>query len=176
MLHPSSILSHLISVHQNASFYLKQVQFLLMYMFQYDQPFTKTDLANLTVEAAKKTFHKGFWTRHQKDLIEKDSKRVLFTSNFGTGKTLLLRTKAELLGRKKGILTSSRRRPDQEDQPDQRENELRRTFFVFLGGKDLLLFQSIREEFKKLKLEENVQVEVLCLESKFKQNFVTCIG
>jgi hypothetical protein len=137
-----------------------------MYMFQYNQPFSKTNLANLTVEAAKNTFYKGFWTRHQKDLIEKDPKRVLFTSNFGTGKTLLLKTKAEELGRQKGHLLNSKRKPNQEDQSVLGEDGQGKSFFVFLAGKDLLVFQSIRDEFKKLKLEQNVQVEVLCLESK----------
>jgi hypothetical protein len=140
-------------------------------MFQFDQPFTKTDLANLTVEAAKKTFCKGFWTRHQKDLIEKDPKRVLFTSNFGTGKTLLLKTKAEQLARQKGFLLNSRRRLGQEYKSDQRENDDGKSFFVFLAGKDLLVFQSIRDEFKKLKLEQHVQVDVLCLESKYLRFF-----
>jgi hypothetical protein len=135
-------------------------------MFQYDQPFTKTDMSNLTVQAAKKPFCKGFWTRHQKDLIEKDPKRVLFTSNFGTGKTLLLKTKAEQLGRQKGHLLNSKRIPNQEDQSVLREDDEGKSFFVFLAGKDLLVFQSIRDEFKKLKLEQNVQVEVVCLESK----------
>jgi hypothetical protein len=142
-----------------------------MYMFQYDQPFTKTDMSNLTVEAAKKPFCKGFWTRHQKVLIEKDPTRVLFTSNFGTGKTLLLKTKAEQLGRQKGYLLNNKRKPNQDNQSVLREDDQGKSFFVFLAGKDLLIFQSIRDEFKKLNLEQKVHVEVLCLESKYLRFF-----
>ncbi len=151
-----------------------------MYMFQYEQPFTKTDLTNLTVEAAdnvirnhpllkikKKNIKKEencFWTQHQKQLIEKDPKRVLFTSNFGTGKTLLLKTKAEQLARHKRYLTN---RSEPTNKLDGTENDPGKTFLIFFAKKSSLVFQSIRDEFENLKKTQNVEVEVLCLESKY---------
>ena len=100
----------------------------MMYMFQREQLFTKTDLANYTTEAAEKMFEFDnktfFWTKHQKALIDTSPKRVLFTSEFGTGKTTLLKAKVKQLSCK-----------------DQ-------TFFVFFTEQDGLLFQSITAEFK----------------------------
>jgi hypothetical protein len=144
-----------------------------MYMFQYDQPFTKTHLANLTVQAAENVFQKAFWTRHQKELIDKDPKRVLFTSNFGTGKTLLLKTKAEQLARQKRYLANrlkakSRSEPSTStNQSDSSEHDLGKTFLIFFAKKDLLMFQSMRDEFENLRKIQNVEVEVLCLKSKY---------
>ncbi len=159
-----------------------------MYMFQHNQPFTKTDLTNLTVEAADnviknhpllkikqnniKREEKCFWTRHQREILEKDPKRVLLTSNFGTGKTLLLKTKAEQLARQKRDRTNrlkakSRSEPTATNQSNSTENDPGKTFLIFFAKKDLLVFKAIRDEFKNLKKIQNVEVEVLCLESKY---------
>jgi hypothetical protein len=158
----------LISGQQDSTPYFQKIQFLLMYMFHYDQPFTKTHLANLAVQAAENVFQKAFWTRHQKELIEKDPKRVLFTSNFGTGKTLLLKTKAEEVAKQIHDLKKRKTKSIQEqtNKSENTENGVK-SFFVFLAGKDLLLFQSIRNEFEDLKKMKNVEVEVLSLESKY---------
>ena len=100
----------------------------MMYIFQREQVFTKTDVANYTTQAAedmfdfqKKTF---FWTKHQKALIDSSPKRVLFTSEFGTGKTTLLRAKAKQMNNEKEI------------------------FFVLFTEPDGFLFHSITAEFK----------------------------
>jgi hypothetical protein len=76
-----------------------------MYMFQSDQVFSKTDVANYTEQAAERMYANEnkifFWTNYQKTLIDKNPKRVLFTSEFGTGKTALLKAKAKQLGRER---------------------------------------------------------------------------
>jgi hypothetical protein len=111
-----------------------------MYMFQREQVFTKTDLANYTTEAAEKMFVQKetfFWTKHQKLLIDSSPKRVLFTSEFGTGKTTLLKAKIKQLSCK-----------------DQ-------TFFVFFTEQDGLLFQSITAELK-----DQDHVKVVSLKSE----------
>jgi hypothetical protein len=76
-------------------------------MFQFQQLFTKTNVANYTSETAEKMFEFDnktfFWTKHQKALIGSSPKRVLFTSEFGTGKTTLLRAKAKQLNNEKEI-------------------------------------------------------------------------
>jgi hypothetical protein len=129
-------------------------------MFQHKQPFTKTDLARLTEKNADQVFNKHvlvkqkniviekfkteeryFFTQQQKAIIEVNQHRVLFTSNFGTGKTFLLKTKAKLLGKGKSG----------------------KSFFVIFAKKDSFLVQSICNEFEEL--EEHV--EVVRLESKY---------
>jgi hypothetical protein len=183
----------LISGPQDSVLYFQKIQFLLMYMFQYEQPFTKTDLTNLTVEAAdnviknhpllkiKQTNIKKeencFWTRHQREILEKDLKKVLLTSNFGTGKTLLLKTKVEQLARQKRDLTNrlkAKSRSEPTNKLDSTENDPGKTFLIFFAKKSSLVFQSIRDEFKNLKKIQNVEVEVLCLESKYFKNVSNC--
>ena len=125
---------------ESSSSYIKQVQFLLMYMFQREQAFTKTDVANYTNQAAENMFVQEetfFWTKHQKLLIDSSPKRVLFTSEFGTGKTTLLKAKAKQLSSKDQI------------------------FLVFFTEPDGLLFQSITAEFK-----DQDHVKVVSLKSE----------
>jgi hypothetical protein len=112
-----------------------------MYMFQFKQLFTKTDLANYTSETAEKMFEFNnqtfFWTKHQKTLIDSSPKRVFFTSEFGTGKTTLLKAKANQLSSEKKI------------------------FFVLFTKPNGLLFQSLTVEF-----EDQDNVKVVSLESE----------
>jgi hypothetical protein len=90
-----------------------------MYMLQHDQVFSKAAVAKQSIEACGNIFEekslfdtrkkniqrreKFFWTKHQRKLIEGDPKRVLFTSNYGTGKTLVMKAKATQLGRKRQL-------------------------------------------------------------------------
>ncbi len=125
---------------ESSSSYIKRVQFLLMYMFQREQAFTKTDVANYTNQAAENMFVQEetfFWTKHQKLLIDSNPKRILFTSEFGTGKTTLLKAKAKQLSCKDQI------------------------FLVFFTEPDGLLFQSITAEFK-----DQDHVKVVSLQSE----------
>ena len=113
----------------------------MMYMFQFQQLFTKTNVANYTSETAEKMFEFDnktfFWTKHQKALIGSSPKRVLFTSEFGTGKTTLLRAKAKQLNNEKEI------------------------FFVLFTEPNGLLFHSIAAEFK-----DQDHVKVVSLKSE----------
>ena len=135
--------------NQDTSLYINTVQFLLMYMFQREQIFSKTDVAKYTLQAAEKMFDKEnktfFWTKHQKALIQSNPKRVLFTSAFGTGKTTLLKNKAKQLGESKQSTPTSGK-----------------TFFVVFTGKDALLTQALNLELGELK----EQVKVVSLSCK----------
>jgi hypothetical protein len=76
-----------------------------MYMFERKQVFSKTDVANYAAQKSERMYvvdnHIFFWTNHQKMLIDFNPKRVLFTSDFGTGKTTLLKAKAMQLGKER---------------------------------------------------------------------------
>jgi hypothetical protein len=110
-------------------------------MFQQDQVFPMTDVASYTTQTADKMFETEnkafFWTKHQKTLLDLDPKRVLFTSEFGTGKTTLLKAKAKKLSNEKQI------------------------FFVLFTDPDGLLFQSITAEF-----EDQDNIKVVSLKSE----------
>ncbi len=149
IIHNKTFALYCILENQDTSLYIKIVQFVLMYMFQREQIFSKTDVAKYTLQAAEKMFDNEnktfFWTKHQKALIQSNPKRVLFTSAFGTGKTTLLKNKAKQLGESKQSTPTSGK-----------------TFFVVFTGKDALLTQSLNLELGELK----EQVEVVSLTSE----------
>jgi hypothetical protein len=163
-------------------------------MFQHDQVFTNTDVAKKSVEACENFFLKDilfddskdsiqkrkkfFWTKTQRELIEKDHKRVLFTSNYGTGKTLVMKAKAMQLCKKRQLFFASKKEADQENQigsinffkqmipgskePSKSQNTIPglidpgKTFIILFTKPDALLFHSIHQEFEELK--DSVQV------------------
>jgi hypothetical protein len=171
-----------------------------MYMFQHDQVFTRTAVAKQSVEACANIFYekdlfnpskdhkqereKFFWTKDQRKLIEGDPKRVLFTSNYGTGKTLVMKAKAMHLGKKRQIFelknqvsqdslidsekTSRKAKANNQGRKGQQlkksnENNLTdpgKTFFILFTKPDALLFHSIHQEFEELK----DHVQVLCFQ------------
>jgi hypothetical protein len=167
-------------------------------MFQHDQLFTKTAVAKKSVEACRNIFYekdlfnpsqknkqrreKFFWTKNQRELIEEDPKRVLFTSNYGTGKTLVMRAKALHLGKKRQIFYVSKTTAAQGNEIDFSESffleksamknkkkealnlnfknqtiiDPGKTFIILFTQPDALLFHSIHQEFEELK--DHVQV------------------
>ncbi len=131
----------------------------MMYMFQREQLFTKTDLANYTTEAAEKMFvfdnKTFFWTKHQKALIDLSPKRVLFTSEFGTGKTTLLKAKAKQLGRERHL----QHLKDKSKIIDPSSGKI---FFVVFVSQDALLTQSLKSEME----EFEDHVEIISLKSE----------
>ncbi len=136
--------------------YIKKVQFLLMYMFKWDQV-----VANYTVTAPGKNRKTEnvtlFWTKPQKDLIDSKHKRVLFTSEYGTGKTTLLKAKAKQLSHH----IHSQHLKSKAKQIGMSTGKI---FFVVFTGQDTLLFQSLKSEMEELKH----QVQILSLTGKFK--------
>jgi hypothetical protein len=169
-------------------------------MFQHDQLFTKTAVAKKSVEACANIFYgkdlfnpsqknkqrreKFFWTKNQRELIEGDPKRVLFTSNYGTGKTLVMRAKALHLGEKRQIFYVSKTTADEKNHLGFSESffleksamktkkketlnlnlknqaiiDPGKTFIILFSKPDALLFHSIHQEFEELK----DHVEVIC--------------
>jgi hypothetical protein len=130
-----------------------------MYMFQREQVFSKTDVANYATQASDKMFavenQTFFWTKHQKTLIDLNPKRVIFTSEFGTGKTTLLKAKAKELGRKKYFL-------DLKNKSKKIKTSSGKICFVLFTDQESLLTQSLKWELKDLK----EHLEVLTLTSK----------
>ena len=127
-------------------------------MFQREQVFTKTDLANYTTEAAEKMFVQKetfFWTKHQKLLIDSSPKRVLFTSEFGTGKTTLLKAKAKQLGRERHL-------QHLKGKSKKIDSSSGKIFFAIFTGQEAFLPQSLKVEFEELA----EHVEILTLISK----------
>ena len=169
-----------------------------MYMFQHDQLFTKTAVAKKSVEACANIFYekdlfnpsqknkqrreKFFWTKNQRELIEGDPKRVLFTSNYGTGKTLVMRAKAMRLGKdrhrfvlknqdfqdslidsEKALWTAKPNLHGRKRQQLKKSNgnsliDPGKTLFILFSKPEALLFNSIHQDFEKLK----DYVQVIC--------------
>jgi hypothetical protein len=165
-------------------------------MFQHDQVFTRTSAAKKSVETCgnifyekdlfnssqenKKRREKFFWTKDQRKLIEGDPKRVLFTSNYGTGKTLVMRAKAMRLGKdrhrfvlknqdfqdslidsEKALWTAKPNLHGRKRQQLKKSNgnsliDPGKTFFILFSKPEALLFNSIHQDFEKLK--DHVQV------------------
>jgi hypothetical protein len=134
----------------------------MMYMFQREQLFTKTDLANYTTEAAEKMFEFDnktfFWTKHQKALIDTSPKRVLFTSEFGTGKTTLLKAKAKQLGRERHL-------QHLKYKSKKTESSSGKIFFIVFIGEDALLTQMLKSDM--VGLEDHVEIISLTSELFF---------
>jgi hypothetical protein len=132
-------------------------------MFQHNQVFTRTAVAKQSVETCGKIFYEKdlfnpskeniqkretfFWTKDQRELIEGDPKRVLFTSNYGTGKTLVMRAKAMHLGRRKNRF----HKVSQGSLIDPGK-----TFIILFTNPEALLFHSIHQEFEEL--QDHVEV------------------
>jgi hypothetical protein len=131
-----------------------------MYMFQREQIFSMTEVAKNTEQTADsmnvaKNHQLFFWTNHQKNIIDTDEKRVLFTSAFGTGKTTLLKAKATQLGKE-------RRKHHLKNKTKQTESSMGKVFFVVFILPDACLTQSLICEMEELK----DQVEIVSLTSK----------
>ncbi len=128
-------------------------------MFQCDQVFSKTDVANYTVETAEKINvvknQLFFWTKHQKNVLESNKRRVIFTSEFGTGKTTLLKAKAKQLG-------WGRHLQQLKSKSKKMESTSGKIFVAVFVGQDALLTQSLKSEMEELKNH----VEVISLTSE----------
>jgi hypothetical protein len=137
-----------------------------MYMFQSDQVFSKTDVANYTEQAAERMYANDnkifFWTNYQKTLIDKSPKRVLFTSEFGTGKTALLKAKAKQLGRERHL-------QQLKNKSKQIQSSSGKIFFVVFTSQETLLTLSLKSELEELK----EHIEIMFLTSKLASYYPT---
>jgi len=119
-----------------------------MYMFQREQIFSLTDVAKYTVQTADSmNIVKNqlfFWTNHQKIIIDSDEKRVLFTSEFGTGKTTLLKAKATQIGKERYL-------QNLKNKSKGIESSAGKIFLVVFVGQNALLTQSLKSEMEDLK-------------------------
>jgi hypothetical protein len=130
-----------------------------MYMFQREQVFSKTDVANYTTQATEKMFDVEnktfFWTKHQKTFLDLNPKRVIFTSEFGTGKTTLLKAKAKQLGMERYFQFLI-------NKSNEVETSSGKIFFVLFTDQQALLTQSLKLELEGLK----EHLEILTLTSE----------
>jgi hypothetical protein len=124
----------------------------MMYLFQHGQDFTPTDLANYTVKASDIMYEEGgfFWTKHQWDLIQRDERRVLFVSEFGTGKTLLMKSKAKVLADEIDQLIKEETIKKQTDGCLKQGNEGKasKCFFIVFTKEKSILIQGLKKEFE----------------------------
>jgi hypothetical protein len=146
-------------IPEPTSSYIKKVQFLLMYMFQREQVFSRADVANYTVQAVDKLFDfeikTFFWTKHQKTLLDSNPKRVLFTSEFGTGKTILLKAKTKQLGWERHL-------QHLKNKSKKIESSSGKIFFLVFLAQDALLTLSLKSEMEELR--DHVQIVSLTSE------------
>ena len=147
------------SGHLETRPYAEKIQFLLMYMFQHEQLFTHTDVCNYTVQASETMLNMEsqtfFWTRSQRSLIENNEKRVLLTSDFGTGKTILLKAMA------KKILPKIK----EKEEPmltkfSSFSKRKEKIFFILFTAPNSLLTISVQNEFKEWK--DHIEVSSFC--------------
>jgi hypothetical protein len=88
-------------------------------------------------------------------LIDSSPKRVLFTSEFGTGKTTLLKAKAKQLGRERHL----QHLKEKSKKIDPSSGKI---FFVVFVSQDALLTQSLKSEME----EFEDHVEIISLKSE----------
>ncbi len=91
-----------------------------------------------------------FWSKQQFNIIQSDQKRVFFTSEFGTGKTTLMKTKAKELSRQ--INAEIAKGNKSMNSPEQK------VFFVLFCDSNSLLAKVIEQEFKA---EKRIEVVVM---------------
>jgi hypothetical protein len=130
--------------------YLSILKFLLYEMFKQESCATTQQLIKETRTTSDKmstTKNIFFWSKEQLKVIKatKDAKRVALTSEFGTGKTILLREKAmEILGivEEKGTI--------QMNLPEVKHVQPNIIFVIFEGGaKDTILKQESVAHFSE---------------------------
>jgi hypothetical protein len=121
-------------------------------LFQHEQVFTATDVANYATQASDGMYKKGgfFWTKYQWDLIQRDNKRVLFTSQFGTGKTLLLKSKAKALTDEIDKLVKESTNKEKAAGCLEQSNKCKKSkcFFIVFTPEKSILTQVLKQEFE----------------------------
>ncbi len=150
-------------------------------MFQNEQIFSKTDVSNYTVKMSDEIFNledkNFFWTKQQLNLIERDEKRVLFTSEFGTGKTTVLKAKAKNLAIKRKTFHESKLMREKGRKTNKKTDDLSitedpgKTFVILFTRSDALLTMSVQNEFEDLK----THVEVITFETKREKDLIELV-
>ena len=140
--------------------YLNILKFLLYNMFKQECGATTEQLikeTRKTSEAMTTMDNIFFWSRDQLKVIKatKDAKRVAFTSEFGTGKTCLLKAKAneivEAVKRRKYIEGGKEaKKPNPKKEAKSSNQSIEIVFVIFEGANiDSNLKLSIEKEFQK---------------------------
>ena len=85
-------------------------------------------------------------------LLENDPKRVIFTSNFGTGKTTLLKAKVKKLLAAKA--PKSEEKNEEKSEESDKTKKLKKStkifYAIFSNLGDTLLTHSVRKEFENM--------------------------
>jgi len=107
-----------------------------------------------------------FWSKQQLNLINNDPKRVLFTSEFGTGKTTLLKAKAKILAINRVNFEKSKGMKETNNEKKTNDKSITKdpgkTFLILFTHSASLLTKFILNEFEEL----NSHVEVITLDVK----------
>jgi hypothetical protein len=141
--------------------YQRLVEHVLAKMHQQKQVVTPTDVSNYTVEKSDRIIEVFFLSKQQQAITSCDKlKRVIYISDFGTGKTTLLKLQAKMQANQ-GNLNSEHRNKKRRQTSDgglfqQHRNEEKhleenssKIFFVVFLGSESLLLQDIRHYFLK---------------------------
>jgi len=161
--------------------YIKKIQFLLLYMFQHQQVFSKTDVTNDTVKFATQAFDMEdknlFWTKQQLNLVNNDPKRVIFTSEFGTGKTTLLKAKAKNIARSKKNFENSKIMKEKSKKTEKKAKNQSitedpgKTFFILFIKSETPLFETLQKEFEELK----THIELISFDTKCEKDLIELV-
>jgi hypothetical protein len=135
--------------------YLSILKFLLYEMFKQESCATTQQLIKETRKTSDEmstTKNIFFWSKEQLSLIKatKDAKRVALTSEFGTGKTILLKEKAmEVLGMiDEKVKSKTKKEKDTAEQSQPKKQEV--VFVIFEGEAkdDCILKQEYDSQFR----------------------------
>jgi hypothetical protein len=101
----SSVVNNSFPETSGSQTYIEIVKKMLAYSHSQKMVVTKADTANYTLAKSDEicsNFKVIYWTKHQKMITAAELKRVIFTSDYGTGKSTLLKAKAfEIVKEKK---------------------------------------------------------------------------
>jgi hypothetical protein len=139
--------------------YQRLVEHVLVKMHEQKQVVTPTDVSNYTVEKCDRIIEVLFLTKEQQAIaVCGNLKRIVFISDFGTGKTTLLKLQAKMQGNQ-GNLNSEHRNKKRRQTSDgglfqQHRNEEKhleenssKIFFIVFLGPECLLLQDIHNNF-----------------------------
>ena len=159
---------------------------MLVHQHQAQMPITSTDIVNYTIKQTDhlcKDISIIYWSRQQQTINHSKMKRLIFTSDFGTGKTILLKAKAVEL------TTKNWRRKQQKSQKKQclrgpsilienendNDNDDPPTVYVvvFVNRKTSLLYSSLKNDlfWDKSSRESHLRkgsIELLAMETDCK--------
>lgn len=151
---------------------------MLVLQHQAELPITATDIAKFTLDKSDelcKDISVIYWSRQQHAIKEEDPKRLIFVSDFGTGKTILLKNKALELSGKDPQIASKNNKKKACFRNVSNEIEIEgftpKVYFVSFVLKNSLLFNSLKKELNSddTGIKTMSLIKLLALENECKK-------